>query len=579
MSFKIKHLGQIRFGNEIEDILKLKGIESVEEFLNPNESCVEDCNHYDNIIEARDCLVKHISEHNTITLLVDCDCDGYTSAALMYQYIHDVDNRININVVLHNDKAHGLKTVIDEIINDDSKLVIVPDAGTGDVDECRKLINNYGKDVIILDHHPLEKGYTNPAIVVNNQLSTSVNNKSLTGVGVCYKFAKLLDDYYSVNYANSYLDLVAVGMIADSASMLQLETRYLVQCGMKQLSDKNNKNKFLNLLTEKKMYSMKNKVSFNGIGFYIVPQINSLIRLGGFEQKELLFKALCNEELLVLRDVKRKGKIPLLLCEYVYKDCEQANRKQKTQIEESVSKLRDDIEKNKLNEHPILICNAKDDVDRNSTGLVANKLTSVYQRPCLLLRRRGDVCAGSARGYKKSGIANFNEWCKETGLFTKVEGHDNAFGVQIPFENTYNLFEILSTIPQVLEPVYCVYGIYDGNNISSEIVKRIAQYEYVWGCEVEEPLFLTSNVVVNKFLVNLSGVKQNKIEIKYHNITIVKFATNGNLIDEYKKIIDCGDSIKFDIVGKFKQFNDSAQIQVEDWTFEKSKEKANVFGV
>ena len=152
MSFKIKHLGQIRFGNEIEDILKLKGIDCVEDFLNPSENCVEDYNHYGDIIKARDCLVKHINEQNNITLLVDCDCDGYTSAALIYQYIHDINKNINIKTVLHDDKAHGLKTVMDKIVNDDSKLVIVPDAGSGDIAECGKLIN-CGKDVIILDHH------------------------------------------------------------------------------------------------------------------------------------------------------------------------------------------------------------------------------------------------------------------------------------------------------------------------------------------------------------------------------------------------------------------------------------------
>ncbi len=579
MSFKIKHLGQIRFGNEIEDILKLKGIENVEEFLNPNESCVEDCNHYDNIIKARDCLVKHISQNNTITLLVDCDCDGYTSAALMYQYIHKINDNVYVRVVINNGKQHGLNGVINEVATDTSKLVIIPDAGTGDVVECRKLIEECGKDVIILDHHNVKEGLKNPAIVVNNQLSTSVNNKSLTGVGVCYKFAKMLDDYYNVEYADDYLDLVAVGMIADSASMSQLETRYLVQCGMKQLSNKVYKNEFLSLVVEKKKYSIKNKVSFNGIGFYVTPLINALIRFGTFEQKELLFKALCDHRLFVLRQRKGEGKYPIPLSEYVYKDCEQAHRKQKTQTEESVLKLSEEIEKHKLDKFPILICNAKDDVDKNSTGLVANKLTNFYQKPCLLLRRINDVCTGSARGYKKSGISDFNNWCVQTGLFTKVQGHDNAFGVNIPFKNTDKLFELVSKLPQVIEPTYCVYGTYDGSKLSTDIVKRIAQYEYVWGCEVEEPLFLTSNLVVNKFSVNLSGAKQNKIEVKYRNITFVKFASSGNLIAEYKKIIECGDSIKFDVVGKFRQFNGSAQIQVEDWTFEKSNIKANVFGV
>lgn len=35
MSFKYDVLGHVRFGNELEDILKLKGIQDISSFLNP----------------------------------------------------------------------------------------------------------------------------------------------------------------------------------------------------------------------------------------------------------------------------------------------------------------------------------------------------------------------------------------------------------------------------------------------------------------------------------------------------------------------------------------------------------------
>ena len=35
MSFKYDVLGKIRFGFELEDILKLKGVKDIESFLNP----------------------------------------------------------------------------------------------------------------------------------------------------------------------------------------------------------------------------------------------------------------------------------------------------------------------------------------------------------------------------------------------------------------------------------------------------------------------------------------------------------------------------------------------------------------
>ena len=55
---------------------------------------------------------------------------------------------------------------------DNAKLVIIPDAGSGDVKECKKLKES-GKEVIILDHHNIKNKDNsvpnNPAIVVNNQ--------------------------------------------------------------------------------------------------------------------------------------------------------------------------------------------------------------------------------------------------------------------------------------------------------------------------------------------------------------------------------------------------------------------------
>ncbi len=41
LSFKYKVLGKVRFGNELEDILKLKGIEDINSFLNPTVKNIE----------------------------------------------------------------------------------------------------------------------------------------------------------------------------------------------------------------------------------------------------------------------------------------------------------------------------------------------------------------------------------------------------------------------------------------------------------------------------------------------------------------------------------------------------------
>ena len=299
MSFKYEVLGQVRFGNELEDILRLKGVTDIKSFLNPTVENTESELLFNNIEKARDVLIKHIENNNKIDLVVDCDVDGNTSGAVIYQYIKKIKSSIDIDYFIHTGKLHGLKEFVDRICQDDSSLVIVPDAGTGDVEECKRIIES-GKDIIILDHHSISSE-GNPAIVVNNQLSDKVTDKAMTGVGVTYKFAKLLDKYYGVDYSNDYLDLVALGMIGDRADTMDLETRFLILEGLNQIRNKSGKNKLIETLVNAQMYSMDNKITMNGIGFYVCPLINSLIRLGEYEDKRYMFEAFVNSDKVLER--------------------------------------------------------------------------------------------------------------------------------------------------------------------------------------------------------------------------------------------------------------------------------------
>ena len=571
MSFKYEVLGQVRFGYELEDILKLKGITDINSFLNPTVENTESELLFNNIEKARDTLVEHIEKNSVIDLVVDCDVDGNTSGANIYQYIKRIKPSIEIRYFIHKGKSHGLDEFVEEICLDNSQLVIVPDAGTGDVDECAKIVGS-GKDIIVLDHHSIsDKG--NPAIVVNNQLSEKITDKAMTGVGITYKFTKLLDRYYGVNYADDYLDLVALGMIGDRADTMNLQTRYLILDGLKQIREKTNKNKLIRTLVDAQMYSMDYKITINGIGFYVCPLINSLIRLGEFEDKRYMFEALINSDRMLERKVRGKGIVEMTIQEYVLKACESSNRKQKKMTEESASILSEEIEKYGMDKLPILVCNARDDVDSNSTGLIANRLADQYQRPCLLMRRKGDVCKGSGRGYEKCEIRDFNQWCKDTGLFTKVDGHPGAFGCEIPFDNTNKLFQMLSTMKKIDEPTYYVYNVYDASQLHDQIIKNVAKYDHIWGNTVTEPIFLIKNIPCNKYNINLIGSKQNKIEFTYHNIKFTKQTKGSSLAKLYKEILSVGDNVRFDIVGRFSidtRNGKCPQVIIEDMVFEKS---------
>ena len=157
-------------------------------------------------------LITTIQSNFSAVVIVDSDADGYTSAATLINYLHDlfpvwVENKLDY--VVHKGKQHGLNDHIDDLLTDNYKLVIVPDAGTNDIDECKKLQTKNIK-VIVLDHHLCD--IDNPyAIVINNQLS-NYPNKELSGVGVVWQFCRYIDKLLQINSADNYLDLVALGL-------------------------------------------------------------------------------------------------------------------------------------------------------------------------------------------------------------------------------------------------------------------------------------------------------------------------------------------------------------------------------
>lgn len=123
-------------------------------------------------------------------------------------------------------------------------LIVVPDAGSNDVEE-HKVLKEMGYEIVILDHHEVSKISEN-AIIVNNQSSENYSNKSLSGVGVVYKLLQLFDELNNWNRADYYLDMVSLGLISDMMIMLTLENRYICDYGLTHIN-----NKFFKTLVEK----------------------------------------------------------------------------------------------------------------------------------------------------------------------------------------------------------------------------------------------------------------------------------------------------------------------------------------
>ena len=568
----------------IEQILTNRGIkyEEIGHYLNTTD---EDINQpellgADILKEGTAALIKTIYVNDPALIIVDCDCDGFTSAALLINYLYSIFptwTENNLHYYLHEDKEHGLGDCIDWILERHFPLVICPDSSSNDYAYHQQIIKRGGK-VLILDHHEAER-ISPYAIVLNNQLS-AYPNKELSGVGITWQFCRFLDKLLNKNIANNFLDLVALGDMADMMSLQSIETKHLILKGFQQ---ENLKNPFIYGIAKKNSYSLGDKVTPMGAAFYIAPFVNAMVRSGTLEEKELLFKSmLINEAFKIIPSNKRGHKPGDMekLVEQALRTATNVKNRQTRAQDAAMELIEGRIEKENMMEHKVLLFLMEPgQIDRNIAGLCANKIMAKYQRPVCILTQKQEVdqlgssyltYQGSARGCDKVGINNFKDICVETGAIMYAEGHQGAFGLGIAAEKINDFIiatdEILKDMPN--EPIYYVDYIYEGCNIKPTDILDIASLENLWGKDMDEALIAIHNLKVTKDMMTLmSPDKKPTLKITLPNkIAIIQFGFSQEKFDE---LMPDEGYIALDIIGRchINEWNGyiTAQLMIEDY--------------
>lgn len=555
--------------NPIVTVLSNRGINDTDKFLNLSIEDTHSFRKLKNIDASVDCLIYHIKQKNTIYIQPDSDCDGATSFSILYNYLKKYDKTINIKYCLHSGKEHG---IIIKNIPDDVKLVIIPDAGSNQYNEHAEL-KAKGIDVIVLDHHLTDRESEN-AIVVNNHLSPDYPNKNFSGAGIVYKFCQALDEKLGLNQADEYLDLVALGNIADMMDTREPETRYYILEGLKNI-----KNPFIKAMIVKQSYSMNNLITITTIAFYIVPLINACIRFGKQEDKENMLKAFLDVNKEEMVEYKKRGAkeaelVPLV--DNMARECVNIKNRQGTARDKGVTAIEDRIKEKNLLDNKLLIVNCTGILEQTLTGLVATQLANKYKRPVILLRyRKGSTYGGSARGYDKSEIKDFRQFLRDTKKFSLLEGHSNAFGIEITSSKLIEVNNIVNEALKdyVFEDIYEVDFIIPAEQINPNLIKDIDSLKHVWGQGVSEPYIAITNLIIDRNSIKLMGSTSNTIKFNYRGVDFIKFFTNE---EEYNKLTGYNRSISFEIIGKCSvnewQRRITPQIVIEDYNYKESNE-------
>ena len=574
MQYRLYNNSDNDTSNVIAEVLQNRGVEDYNKYLHLNKSVVIPYDNLENINIAVELFMQHFNQKNKIEILVDEDPDGFCSAAMMYSYILQMDKEYPVHYILHTKvKSHGLDD--DVIVSDDTKLLIIPDAGTNDTIACKQL-KEKGIDIIILDHHQSEE--KNPyALIVNHQMSKNYSNKDFCGAGVVYKFLQALDSETWNEFADDYLDLCALANISDVMDMRSFETRYITNIGLLNI-----KNKCFQALIQAQDYSMNGKINIHNVQWYITPVLNGMIRVGSNEEKELLFRAFIEQdEFFEYKKRATKSKPAETIQENIYdraaRLCKNAKSRQDKMKDKGVVAISDIVSESPMDDKVIMV-DVTEILDSGLTGVVAIKIAEQFNKPCILLKKHFNkktkkiVYGGSARNIDHSPIDSLKDIVNSTGIING-KGHANAFGiVDLPLDDKNKALEMMNNILRDTEydSTYRVDFILDIDNVTVPLIIKMSEFEDIICQGIDEPMIAIENIALTRDCFEIFGKNEDTISFVINDIKYIQFkCKEGNqLYDFLQNAWDDNDSITFNIVGKpsINEYNGirTPQIIIED---------------
>ncbi|OGV52033.1 MAG: hypothetical protein A2X49_07880 [Lentisphaerae bacterium GWF2_52_8] len=283
------------------------------------------------------------------------------------------------------------------------------------MDAAKKL----GIDVIITDHHETQNGLPEAYVIVNPKLDKKLESLHiLSGVGIAFKLGHGFIKYgRSKGYGGERfdlkegLDLVALGTVADIVPLTG-ENRILVKQGLKVLSRQHRPG----VMALCEASGCQTTIKSTEITFALAPRINAAGRLGD---------PLAAFNLLTSSNIVEASHYAQILNDY--------------------NKLRQEKEDFILNEATAVLALNPDMLDRLSIvlwgedwhqgviGIVASRLSKLYNRPAIIFSIKGDVALGSGRSVTGLNLIEILSEC--SSLLDRFGGHPMAAGLSMKSAN------------------------------------------------------------------------------------------------------------------------------------------------
>lgn len=484
---KVKPLLQsVDARNFLNQYLQALGIQDVDKYLNADLSVCDSPWLYPNMKEGVERLKKAIDGGEKIGVLVDADCDGNLSAALIVKFLLRFTN--NLVYFIHTGKGHGLvqnkeEDIPQQVLDSGVSLLITPDSSTNDAPQCQWL-NSKGVDVIICDHH--EVTTPNPyAVIINHHLGKGLNT-ALSGTGVTQKLVQGCAESWNIDLGDLYYDLVATSIISDVCDLTTLENRAYVKYGFEHITDP-----MLELMFTKFNRKGNNPI---GVSWGTAPPINSLCRGDNQQAKIDFFMALVGKG-----DMDEGISI-----------ARKAHNKQTKIVKTIYQEIEPDLDQS----HKVVIGYTTEEY-KGYTGLIANKITGNFGKPALVLRELNSTTwSGSLRS-----PVDIADKINESKL-AKCQGHLSAAGIFLKKSNLNRLIKWFDALPLDTNPERQVTAILKPKQITLPLCHACSDDMVLWGASDG------NKIVQPKFYLEFETSPRD-IQVFVKKTTTVKITKSG----------------------------------------------------
>ena len=414
-------------------------------------------------------IARAIHDKERIALVGDYDVDGVVSTALMKEFFEIIDYPLQSIIPNRFRHGYGISPMVIEELGD-VDLIITVDNGIGAM-EAARYCQKKGIDLIITDHHTPSHSLPQAYAIVNpKQEACTFAYEEICGAQVAWFLIAQLKKELGLDLdMRRFLDLLTIAIIADVMPLRHIN-RALVQAGL-QMFERSERPavKFLRSVLK------KNSFASDDIGFGIAPVLNSAGRMEDakvaldFLTAKDFFEASLYYARLLAFNTKRK-------------------QEEKRVFEESLAYVEDS---------PIIL-SIGEDWNEGVVGIVASRLVDRYQKPALVLTKKGALYKGSGRSLGEVDL--YALLAQSSDLLERFGGHKKAAGLAVQAKNIEALRTRLIGLAQKIPKEHFVLdeevlGELDFDQIDWELIDILEAFA-PYGESNPMPKFLAKNVEI-----------------------------------------------------------------------------------